>query len=256
MIDLHTHILPGLDDGAQSLADAVAMARAAAADGITTVLATPHANGHQPLTQEEVARRARALQGELEEQGIALRVLPGIENAIAPDLPQRVEGGTAFPLAGTPYLLVELPLEGFPPYTEQVLFELQVRGLTPLLAHPERNAALQRDPSPLERLVRRGILAQVTAASLMGAFGPRTQRAAVAFLKQGLVHVIATDAHAVASPRAPLLSPAVAVAARIVGQAQAWEMVEAIPHAILEGQPVAMALPERAARKTWAFWRR
>lgn len=256
MIDIHTHILPDLDDGPKGVDEAVALAQAMARDGVTSVLATPHHHallGETP--QAELHRRIRELEEILAAKEIPLHIHPGAENSITPDLPRQVEEGTAFPLGLGPYILVELPFQTFPPYTEQVLFQLQAQGYTPILAHPERNAALLKDPRLLERLVERSVLAQVTAASLWGGFGDSIRKAAEHFVRNGWVHLIASDAHSASDNRLPL-SAGVEAAARLVGRQRAQAMVTSAPEAVLTGKPVKVAtLSAEPRRVAWAFWR-
>jgi len=258
MIDLHTHILPGFDDGAQTLEDALAMARVAVADGITTLAATPHNMEWPPdgYHQADVESATARLQAAFSQAGLTLKLVPGVEAYIVPDLVGQLESKQAFPLNGARYLLVELPLSAYPTYTEQALFAVQVRGYVPLLAHPERNAVILEDPAILERLVERGILAQVTAGSLLGEFGRAVQDLARTLLEHKMIHVIASDAHA-ADRRRPALSAAVAVAAGIVGQASAKAMVTTTPEAILRGETFYIDSPrpyKRGRRWFWQQW--
>lgn len=253
MIDIHTHLLYGADDGASTLEEALDMVRRAQADGITAMVATPHSTNLPPaLVADEIPRRVQALQEELDRNGMAVRLYPGLENYLDLELPKRLEAGHALPLNRGPYVLVELPLTQYPLYTEHVLFELQIKGLVPVLAHPERNADVSRDHSLLERLVERGVLAQVTAASLLGAFGTEVKRSAEAFVKRRLVHIIASDAHGPAGHRSPVLSAAVAAASRLVGREQAQAMVTSLPQAILEGRRLAVE-PPLPARRRFSF---
>lgn len=252
MIDLHCHILPGLDDGAQTLEDSLEMARVAAGDGIRTMVATPHgAQWGTASTPEELEARVVQLQEALDSRGIPIHVLPGLENYLGPEL----TSGQAIPLNHTRYLLVELPFEEFPYYAEPVLFQLQVKGYLPILAHPERNAALRADPEVLRRLVERGILVQLTAASLLGVFGRRTREASEAFLRQGLVHVLATDSHSAGGGRRPVLSEALDLASRLVGRERAQDLVTTTPERILKGEAVELEAPLEARPRRWAFWR-
>jgi len=257
LIDIHSHILPGLDDGAQTWDEAIAMARAAEADGISTVIATPHGiEWGSGCTLAEAEERVAELQKRLAASGVSVTILPGLENYISPDLTDQVVQGTAFALNHTSYFLVELPLQGFPLYTEEVLFQLQAKGLIPVLAHPERNSSLQENHELLAQLVGRGMLAQVTAASIVGGFGTRVRKAAEAFLRRNLVQVIASDAHSTGGGRSPILSEAVAAAAKLVGPIKAEAMVTTRPRAILAGEEVAIEPPLPAKeRRRWAFWR-
>ncbi len=258
MIDLHAHILAYIDDGARTLSESLEMARIAVSDGIKTVAATPHSTdlrGDSPAV--EVTTQVQRLQKELTDQGIDLEIVPGLENYIEPSLALRIVEGKALALGTSNYLLVEPPFQGYPLYTEQVLFELQAMGLIPIIVHPERAAAFQEDYSLLCKLVERGMLAQVTVPSLIGTFGALAKRTAEALLTHNLVQIIASDAHSPrAHLRAPVLSPGVEVAAKLVGEEHARAMVTTVPQAILKGERVETPpLPIGKPRKVWAFWR-
>jgi protein-tyrosine phosphatase len=253
MIDLHAHILPAVDDGPVNLGEALAMARLAAADGVRTVAATPHSGDWQPpLSAAALRSRVAQLQAELDREGVAVTVVMGMEVYLDPDTAWRAVQGSALCLGETNYLLVELPLHEYPSYTEQALFELQARGFRPILAHPERNAVLAREPARLAPLVERGILAQVTAGSLAGRFGRHVLAAAELMLEHRLVHIIASDAHGFGS-RSPVMSVGVAAAAALVGAERARAMVTTIPAAILAGQAVITEPPTPLAtrRRSW-----
>jgi protein-tyrosine phosphatase len=257
LIDIHAHILPGIDDGASSLEQAVAMAESALRDGVSTIVATPHSSelaaGVDP---KQVSTRVAELKAALVSRGVKLDIVPGLENYLTPDLVKQAETSPEIALGDGNGLLVELPLQQYPMYTEQVLFELQILGKQPVLAHPERNAAIQEDLSLLQRLVERGILAQVTAASLTGHFGGRVKKIAEEFVERRLVHVIATDAHSHDGARSPLLSQAVSLASKLVGEETARRMVTEVPDALLKGHQLVVEPPlEPVRRRSWAFWR-
>jgi protein-tyrosine phosphatase len=256
LIDLHAHILPALDDGARDLDEALAMAQVAVRDGITVMAATVHGVERGPgLRRAECAERIAQFQAELDERGIPLRIALGVETWLSPDLPEQIRAEQAFGLGGQRYLLIELPTHQFPLYTEQIFFEVQLAGLQPIIAHPERNTAIQNNLDLLARLVEKGALGQVTVASLVGSFGPRARAAAEAMLRRNLVHFIATDTHGPEGHRAPLLSAGREAAARLVGTARATAMVEEIPAAILAGETVQVPEPVTADRKPfWKFW--
>lgn len=232
MIDLHTHILPGLDDGPVTEDGAVAMARAGVAAGTQAMATTSHVNHGFGLSPGRIAAARAALGERLEREGVALELLQGGE--IAPDrLPALSEDDLrALTLGGGRYLLLECP---FSPAVglDLMVADLQRRGYDVLLAHPERSPTFMRSPDRLAELVERGALAQVTAGSLTGGFGETVRRAAHAMLERGLVHVIASDAHD-ERHRPPDLS-------RALDGPQAEWMTQAAPAAILEGGP----LPER-----------
>lgn len=197
MIDLHAHILPALDDGPGTLAEAVTIARAMAADGVERVVATPHVRDDWP----EVVPRTRdarlaELRAALGEQGVPLEVLPGGE--IALDALPRLSRAErdAFGLGGNPrLLLIEFPYWGWPLQLADTVFRLRAGDVIALIAHPERNADVQEQPERLEPVVRAGAFVQLTAASVDGRLGRAAERCSRRLLKLGLAHVIASDAH-------------------------------------------------------------
>jgi protein-tyrosine phosphatase len=200
MIDLHCHILPGIDDGADSLADSIAMCRMAAADGCRAMIATPHQRRPEWWNgdREGLVALAEAVQ---EAVGPQLRVLTGAEVHVDSDLLGEVEklpGGSLLTLAGSRYLLIELP---FVPRVAQdeaaadLVYELGLQGFRPILAHPELIPWLAGDTALIERLVRLGATVQVTAMSVTGEFGKQPQHDAMALLDAGLVHFVASDSH-------------------------------------------------------------
>jgi protein-tyrosine phosphatase len=201
VVDIHCHILPGLDDGSPDIATSVAMACLATSVGISTVVGTPHWMEDEHETDPDIVRRtASNLQAELNGRNIPLTVLPGNEALICPDLPERVKKGDVLTLAGKgTHLLLELPYEDLPDYADDVIFHLQLQGLIPVLAHVERYAYIRSDWHVLERLVQHGCLAQVNAASLVHAAGDHL---AQDLIDRGLIACTATDAHD-AAYRAP-----------------------------------------------------
>ncbi len=254
MIDLHSHILPGLDDGPESLEKALKMAEAAVQDGISVVVATPHCNnGVYRLSPERILYEVNRLKESLEESRIPLKVLPGADVHISVDLLEDVKAGNIMTVNNNQrYLMLELPELGVPAHLPDFVWELKLNGFTPIFTHPERNAAIQDDINVLHDLITHGALCQVTAMSLTGGFGKRARKCALSLLKHSLVHVIATDAHSVRR-RPPLLSPALRVAGEIVGDDYALRMVTEIPERIITGAPVSH--PEPRIRKSWFFER-
>ena len=257
MYDLHAHILPGVDDGAKTVDAAVEMARVAASHGTKAILATPH---RKDITELWSVQHARDLLDDLttrtRDEGIDLDLLLGMENHLDLELPDEVTSGRALAINGSRYILVELPFFGTPNYVDDILFRLQLQGLTPVLAHPERIEAFQNDPGMLEACVRRGSLSQITAGSILGYFGGKAQRFVRTLLRGGMVHVIASDTHLPEGPRSPNLSPGVQEAAAVVGQDRARAMVIDTPKAILENLPVDIEGPTQTSerKRWWRFW--
>ncbi|MFQ6133223.1 MAG: tyrosine-protein phosphatase [Armatimonadota bacterium] len=219
MIDLHAHILPGLDDGAQTLEESVAMAELAVADGITAMVAAPHVYpGMYDATPEQIRAALDELQQLVEAAQLPLRLLPGAEVMVDERLPQRWRQREVMSLADRgEYLLVEFPATAVPMCAEQVLFELQTLGVRPIIAHPEKNGEVQHEPQLVASLARRGSLVQLDADSVGGDAPRRTRRCADRLLSEGVVNVIATDAHSL-EDRPPVLSRALEHARRLVGE--------------------------------------
>ena len=199
MIDLHNHILPGIDDGAGDLDESLEIARQFVSEGVARVVATPHRDPERqsgidgPAVRDAVA----ALQRALDDAGIDLEVLPGQEIYLTPDLPELLEGGSAIPLAGTRAVLVEVSLLAgqAPLFLEESIFRLQLAGYRPVLAHPERYPFVQRNVAALEPIVARGIVLQLTAPALLGDYGPKVRGTAQELLRLGWYALAGSDRH-------------------------------------------------------------
>ena len=255
MIDIHAHILPGLDDGAQTLEEAVRLANAACEDGIVAVVATPHADGTFGRRLGYTEQRLTELRQAFLASGLKLEVMPGCEALLTPEIAARAAAGQYLTLNGSRYLLVEWPIYQLPTYVHQALFELRLKGFVPVLAHAERYQAVQTDVNMLVTLVERGALVQVTSGSLLGEFGPEAQRTAEIMLEHGLAHALASDVHS-AIHRPPLLSAGATRATRLIGSDAARALVVDTPRAIVEDQPIELPSPRPYRRRPfWAFWR-
>jgi protein-tyrosine phosphatase len=235
VIDLHTHVLPGIDDGARSLDDSRALAREAAATGVSVLAATPHVRGDFPTTAEMMEGAVAEVRADFAEQGIPVEVVHGAEidlSLLWAIPPQELHRLT---LAQTGrYLLLEFPYRGWPLALDSAVMRLIELGVTPLLAHPERNPEVQDRPDRLRRLVDAGALVQVTAASLDGVRDRAAQGAAYRLLELGLVHVLASDAHG-----AHISRPGMGDAVRSLGDPElARYLTVEVPEAILAGDPV------------------
>ena len=197
MIDLHCHILPGVDDGAKTMEDSIAMAMAAADEGIHTIVATPHhQNGRYTNEKETVLEKIKELNEELQIKGVPLQILPGQEIRIHGELIEELNEGISMGMGNTTnYLFIELPSGHVPRFANQMLFDLQVEGYRPVIVHPERNREIMEDPSLLYDMVKKGIFTQVTAASVAGKFGKKIQTFSHQLIEANLTHFIASDAH-------------------------------------------------------------
>lgn len=247
MIDLHCHLLPGIDDGAKDLDAALEMARMAVADGITIVACTPHIlpgvyNNSGPSIIAATAR----LQHEIDQAGIPLQLVSGADVHIAPDLAARLGEGLALTINRSRYLLLEPPHHVLPPRMEDHVFGLQTAGYVPIITHPERLSWIENHYPLIRRLVYSGNLMQLTAGSLMGRFGRRPRYWAERMLDDGLCHLLATDAHN-SKQRAPQMSDAREFVARRLGAEEATNLVLRRPQAILENaNPVELPPPAGA----------
>lgn len=240
MIDIHTHILPGVDDGAKDMAEALAMARLAVADGLTHLFATPHHRDYSSLSRFEVARRVAQLQAELNAVDIPLTLLTGHEVRLYDDMFDDWDNNLAGPLGNSLYVLAEPLFSHYDHHTDEMLFELFDRGYIPIIAHPERIRPIQENLALIEPFLARGGLTQITATSLTGNNDWRAKKTAETMLRNGIVHIIASDAHH-SYYRTPTLTAARDAAAVIVGLEQANAMVSARPKAIVKNESMIIA---------------
>ncbi|WP_138754958.1 tyrosine-protein phosphatase [Paenibacillus sinopodophylli] len=196
MIDIHTHILPGLDDGAADWNDTLNMARAAVSEGITTIIATPHhANGTYMNTAQDVAEHTHTINEKLIAAGVPVTIRTGQEIRVHDDLLDAWSRNELLPLAGSNYVLIEMPASRIPKSMIELIHELTILRLKPIIAHPERNAEVVQHPQRLAELIEAGAYAQVTSHSLLGGFGKRIEQSAWSLLKAGHIHIVSSDAH-------------------------------------------------------------
>lgn len=197
LIDLHCHILPEVDDGASSLKDALQLGQAAVDQDITHILLTPHHLDKSYVNhKQDIVNKTQKFQESLHEKGIPLTVFPGQEVHLNGDLLQKIDvDDVIFMDESQRYLLLELPHNDFPEYTAKVIFDLQSRGIMPVIAHPERNRAFQKDPTKLYKLVEQGCLTQLTAGSYLGVFGKEVEKFTEKIIAANLGTIFASDAH-------------------------------------------------------------
>ena len=256
MVDLHCHILPGLDDGAKTIEDSLAMAEDAVSDGITHVVATPHANSNYVFEFSRVRATRKELSERLEGR---LTLATGCDFHLSPENLKAIRIESApFCINQKDYLLVELNDFSIPPSMDQALHELQLAGLHPIITHPERNGLLRAQPERLRKWVELGCYAQVTAGSLTGVFGPGSQQDAWTWIGSGLIHFISTDAHNTA--RRPLkLKFAYDAIAEQFGEDSARALLLENPLAAFEGRPLPhvpelVPIPAPRKRKRFLFF--
>lgn len=253
MIDLHSHILPGIDDGSKSLEMSLAMARMAVDDGIKVMACTPHIYPGLYMNDAAGITAARdALQASLNEHGIPLTLTTGADVHLVPGLLERLREGTVPCLHNTRYLLLEPSHHVAPPRFAESVFQLVAAGYVPVITHPERLTWIEDHYQVFVDLTKQGAWMQITAGALTGAFGPRAKYWGERFLGEGVTHILATDAHS-AGRRAPLLSQARAIAERMLGPEEALLLVEGRQTALMRNASPANVppLPARTASKGW-----
>jgi protein-tyrosine phosphatase len=239
MIDLHCHILPGIDDGAQTLAEALDLARLAVANGIREIVATPHIHPGRYANEAGSIRRVyHRFQAELAEHNIPLSLRMAAEVRIGPELMMMLPQDK-IPFLGRwadkKVLLLEFPHSHIPPGSDKLAQWLISRNILPMIAHPERNKEVMRNTAKLLPFVDLGCLFQMTAGAVAGAFGSMAQDCAQWLLEEGWVTVLASDAHNL-NHRPPNLEPGRAQAARWIGEDKAWILVRDNPRILLSGQ--------------------
>jgi protein-tyrosine phosphatase len=256
VIDLHSHILPGIDDGPSAISESVAIARAAAASGTRTIVATPHVNWRYPNDSATILSTTAELNDRLRREGVSIDIRSGAEIAMgrAPELDAREL--LRMRLGGGRWLLLEPPFSPAITGFAAVVGDLQRHGHRIVLAHPERCPAFHRDPEALHALVSTGVLTSITAGSLVGRFGSQVRRFAMSLFDEGLVHNVASDAH---DPHGRPPGMAGELAQAGLGELTDW-LTHAVPEAILSGtgippRPAAVELP-RPPRRGTRWWRR
>jgi len=248
MIDLHCHILPGLDDGAADIAVSLEMAKAAVADGISVVACTPHIlPGLYHNSGPQIRSAVAELQQAIDSEGISLQLVSGADNHITPDFLKSLRSGHLLPLADSRYVLVEPTHHVAPARLEELFFDLLVAGYVPIVTHPERLSWIKSHYGTIQRLVRAGVWMQITAGSFAGDFGSGARYWAERMLDEGCAHLLATDAHDL-EHRPPNLSKARDLAARRVGVEEAEHLVTTRPRGVIANDPVSsLRMPVAAA---------
>lgn len=241
MIDLHAHVLPGLDDGARNPEEAFEIVRSMADDGVEVVAATPHVRDDYPTTPEQMEQGVAQLRILVREAGIDLEILPGGEIALERLRALDEDALSRFGLGGNPrLLLIEFPYVGWPPALAVECARLRGLGIVPVLAHPERNNVVQERPGDLDALVRAGTVVQLTAASVDGRLGRAAAACAKRLLELELGHLLASDAHAPGIRQAGMSRAVEAIGDRALAR---W-LTSSVPEALLGGDE----LPPRPAR--------
>ncbi|WP_347321049.1 CpsB/CapC family capsule biosynthesis tyrosine phosphatase [Rossellomorea sp. RS05] len=249
MIDIHSHILPGIDDGAQSYIDSIVLAKKAVSEGIHTILATPHhRNGKYENVRTDILHRVDELNKTLKEERVDLKVLPGQETRIYGEMVEDYRKGELLTLNQVShYLFVEFPSNAIPGYAERLFYDLQNEGLVPVIVHPERNAEIMERPDKLYTLVKNGAITQVTAASLTGYFGKNIQRLSKQMIEANLTHFIASDAHNVKN-RTFKMAEAMDTIEKQYGIDMIYYFTENA-ELLIDGKNIYREIPERIKKK-------
>lgn len=237
MFDLHSHLLPGIDDGSPDYETSFAMARAYVDQGVKVVTCTPHIlpgvyHNSGPQIKADIAK----LQRRLDDAGIPLRLASGADNHVVPNFVAGLKTGRLLPLAGSAYVLVEPPHHIAPVRLEDLFFNILLGGYIPILTHPERLSWIDRKYDVIKTLASRGVWMQLTSGSLIGRFGPRPLYWAQRMLAEGLIQILATDAHHI-SRRPPDLAKGMREAERLVGAEEARHLVFTRPLSVLMNEP-------------------
>lgn len=252
MIDLHAHILPGIDDGARDDSMALEMAQQAVERGVKIVAATPHYLGDPDWNS--IKSMVEELNQKLAKNNIQLQVVSGAELFIDPDLEKMTKEQIPTYNDNGRYCLIEFPMLDLPYYVDQVLFSLSVKGITPIIAHPERYHYVGEDPNIVSTWIDSGCLLQMNAGSVLGVFGKSIKKTAEIMLKHDMVHILASDAHS-ANRRSFILDQCVIEAGKLVSTENVARLVETYPQLVIAGEAVEVTAPRvyRPRKRFWLF---
>lgn len=254
MIDLHCHILPGIDDGAENIEASIAMAEKAISQGITHILCTPHHNnGRYENPKDSVIHSVSVLQTELDKRNLNLTLLEGQEVRITGELIDEInQNRILFTDLDDTYILIEFPTMDIPAYTEQIFFEIRALGKIPVIVHPERNAKFREDPNLLISFLEIGCLAQLTAPSIVGIFGKSIRKTAIEMVKHNLVQMVASDAHGV-KKRTFYMEEAYQIIEKEFGKEKVTQMQQ-VTKDLLNGEPVNYPLYQKVKKKKFGLF--
>lgn len=251
LVDLHCHIIPGIDDGAKDVDTALHMCRIAVEEGIGHIIATPHyIEGELHNDYDIIQQKLGSFRNVLINNNIDISIYPGSEIFIFPQLPQIVREGKICTLNNSRYILIELPMMSVPDYTTEVIYSLRIDGFIPIIAHPERNMAIAEKPNLLFDLIKRGALSQINSTSITGVFGKKTKQAAATLLRHNMVHFVSSDAHT-SRGRSPRLLKSKEIIEQEIGQGAA-ELLFNNNVRVLKDEEISVPEPERV-KNTGSF---
>ena len=250
MVDIHSHILPGLDDGSKSLEESIAMVETAKQSGTTDIVATPHANSQYTFDPQKIAEHASALTAAVP----GIKIHTGCDFHLSfENIQDALQDPSKYTINHKQYLLVEFPDMVTFTTTPQIFAELRSRGMVPIVTHPERNLFLQERTKDLEAWVREGCYVQITALSFLGTFGKKARDSANDMMKHGLVHFVASDAHDL-SYRTTSLKEAFDYVADRFGRDRAEQVFIYNPRAVIEGDEILPMQPAEPPKRRFRFW--
>ncbi|QHA93689.1 CpsB/CapC family capsule biosynthesis tyrosine phosphatase [Bacillus sp. N1-1] len=248
MIDIHCHILPGIDDGAKDMNDSLEMARQAQSQGITRIVASPHhKNGSFDNNFQDILTEVNLLNKELTREGIDIEILPGQEVRIYGEMEEDLDVDLLTVNNKGVYMLIEFPSSHLPRYANKLLFDLQLKGIVPIIVHPERNREIMEDPSKLYRLIKEGSLSQVTASSVTGRMGKKIKKFSLDLISHNLAHFIASDSHNTTT-RPFDLREAYETVEKELGMSIRYQVQEN-PEEMVQGRMIDKDIPERIKKK-------
>lgn len=254
MIDIHCHILPNLDDGPKNIDTAIELSKSLIKDNITTVIATPHMlNGIYEVFSPDVYKQLEVLQSALKRENIPLTIHPGAEVHISSEIPIKLHENQILTLCdGGKYLLLELPDHIWPQNLNDIIFQLQLKNISTIIAHPERIEKVQQDTTILDSLIENEVLMQVTASGVTGKFGKQAQKCCYNLLERNMVHVVATDAHSHMF-RTPLMTDAKEQVYEWFGEKTVEKLFDINPSSIMNGKDIEIEKP-KTVKKGWKKW--
>jgi protein-tyrosine phosphatase len=254
VLDLHCHLFPAMDDGPTSIDETLSMLYIAQEEGIETIAATHHYMEEQLTVGEYLTiweEKHKQVQELIRMNNIELNIVSGAEVMASPFLAQ-LEGLKSLCINGSRYLLIELPMMDIPQYTEDVIYSLRLKGITPIIAHPERNRLIVDDPNLLHPLIEMGALGQVTTGSITGLFGKKVTKCARILLEHNMAHLISTDAH---SPRrrSPRFETAVTQLEKWFGEKHTNDLIKRNPMLVLNDEAMELELPLLYRKSMFSF---
>lgn len=249
MYDMHCHILPEVDDGASSLEEAVEMVIMAKENGINAIFATPHyIEGEEYKDYSYNSVILERLNNELSSIGIDIKIYIGCEVHLTPNILELLDKGQIGTLNNSHYLLIELPMFDIPIYTETMIYDLKLKGITPIIAHPERNTKIMENPNILYELIKKGALTQISLPSLLDLYGRDVRKAAEILLKQDMIHFAGTDAHS-ASRKYYRVAEAVGRLKELIGEEKSLKILKYNPQAVIKGSNIKIPEPSLYRRE-------